>query len=147
MLVPILLKSPSLDTRETELLQEVEEKNVHLNEMSLICDQGMPFKAWPIFLPTTALKVTKKPAELHYSFPMKQKNNYGHQQQQPKKSSSTCIRMDKIEKPTPQKGHTLSSKEAWGEGGLAGWSTFAIGKNSVIWCSEGIESIKAPRLR
>ena len=69
-----------------------------------------------MFLPTTALKVTKKPAELHYSFPMKQKNNYGHQQQQPKKSSSTCIRMDEIEKPTPQKGHTLSSKEAWGKG-------------------------------
>ena len=117
----------------------------------------MPLKARPTFLPTTALKVTKKPAELHYSFPMKQKNNYGHQQQQPKKSSSTCKGMDEIEKPTPQKGHTLSSKEAWGKGGwqagvylllsLIIFLLFLLSKNSVIWCSEVIESNKAPRLR
>ena len=86
--------------------------------------------------------MTKKPAELHYSFPMKQKNNYGHQQQQPKKSSSTCIRMDKIEKPTPQKGHTLSSKEAWGKGDWQVGVHLLLAKIALFGVQRGLSQTK-----
>ena len=42
--------------------------------------------------------------------------------------------MDEIEKPTPQQGHTLSMKEAKGEGG---WQVGVTISMTSFWCSEG----------